>query len=206
MDICHLKNAELETKTPKTQWSICIPRRHCERWFWILCSIYRTRIISSISHGYHIQTARIRRTSNWRNIRLYPGNMKDAPKLLEIPKLECPDIWIRLLRHKWPKSWSSMAFIFVKHGRSSRSFWAKSVRSSFDRICMGKVIWENPITAQLGENFQLKILFRTPWKRNVLICVCGWHQILLERKKSIRCGKWSTKKSTWETQYLSLIM
>ena len=34
--------------------------------------------------------------------------MEDAPKLLKIPKPECPDIWIRLPRHKWPKSWSSM--------------------------------------------------------------------------------------------------
>ena len=34
--------------------------------------------------------------------------MEDAPKLLKIPKSECPDIWIRLPRYKWPKSWSSM--------------------------------------------------------------------------------------------------
>ena len=34
--------------------------------------------------------------------------MEDAYKLLKIPKSECPDIWIRLPRHKWPKSWSSM--------------------------------------------------------------------------------------------------
>ena len=34
--------------------------------------------------------------------------MKDAPILLKIPNLDCPDIWIRLPRHKWPKSWSSM--------------------------------------------------------------------------------------------------
>ena len=34
--------------------------------------------------------------------------MEDAPKLLKIPKSECPDIWIRLPRHKWPKSWSGM--------------------------------------------------------------------------------------------------
>ena len=33
--------------------------------------------------------------------------MEEAPKLLEIPKSECPDIWIRLPRHKWPKPWSS---------------------------------------------------------------------------------------------------
>ena len=34
--------------------------------------------------------------------------MEDAHKLLKIPKSECPDIWIRLPRHKWPKSRSSM--------------------------------------------------------------------------------------------------
>ena len=34
--------------------------------------------------------------------------MDDVPKLLKIRKSECPDIWIRLPRHKWPKSWSSM--------------------------------------------------------------------------------------------------
>ena len=37
-----------------------------------------------------------------------PVKMEDAPMLLKIPKSECPDIWIRLPRHKSPKSWSSM--------------------------------------------------------------------------------------------------
>ena len=34
--------------------------------------------------------------------------MEDASKKLKIPKSECPDFWIRLPKHKWPKSWSSM--------------------------------------------------------------------------------------------------
>ena len=34
--------------------------------------------------------------------------MENAPKILKIPTSECPDIWIRLSRHKWPKSWSNM--------------------------------------------------------------------------------------------------
>ena len=34
--------------------------------------------------------------------------MEDAHKLLKIPKSECPDIWLRLPRQKWPKSWSSI--------------------------------------------------------------------------------------------------
>ena len=35
--------------------------------------------------------------------------MEDAPRLFKIPKSECPDIWIRLPRHKWPKSLSGIA-------------------------------------------------------------------------------------------------
>ena len=49
--------------------------------------------------------------------------MEDAPKLLKIPKSECPDIWIRLPRDKWPKSWSSI-----------------SEKSSSGRTIMGKAI------------------------------------------------------------------
>ena len=30
--------------------------------------------------------------------------LEDAPRLLKNPKLECPDVWIRLPRHKWPES------------------------------------------------------------------------------------------------------
>ena len=73
----------------------------------------------------------------------------------------------------------------VQYGRPSRSSRAESVWSSFGRTFMAKAIWENPIAARI----------RTPWKRVVLICVCGWH---LERNKTlIRCGKYSIKKSIW---------
>ena len=34
--------------------------------------------------------------------------MEDAPRLLKIPKSECPDIWIPLPRHEQRKSWSSV--------------------------------------------------------------------------------------------------
>ena len=29
--------------------------------------------------------------------------MEDAPRLLKILKSACPDVWVRLPRHKWPK-------------------------------------------------------------------------------------------------------
>ena len=59
--------------------------------------------------------------------------MEDAQKLLEHSKSECPDIWIRLPRHKWPKSWSSMEDPVVP-------LEAESVRSSFGRTLVGKAI------------------------------------------------------------------
>ena len=36
------------------------------------------------------------------------SKMEDASTFSKIQKSECPDIWIHLPRHKWPKSWSSM--------------------------------------------------------------------------------------------------
>ena len=34
--------------------------------------------------------------------------MEDDPRLLRIPRSECPDVWIRLPSHKWPKSWMNI--------------------------------------------------------------------------------------------------
>ena len=72
--------------------------------------------------------------------------MEDAHKLVKIPKSECPDIWIRLPRHKWPKSWSSMEdpvvplhMILCGH--------------HFGRTVTGQPIFENPIATQYGRRF-----------------------------------------------------
>ena len=58
--------------------------------------------------------------------------MEDAHKLFKIPKSECPDIWIRLPRHNWAKSWSSMEDPVVQE---ERSVWP-----SFGKTVMGKAI------------------------------------------------------------------
>ena len=44
--------------------------------------------------------------------------VEDASRLLRIPKPECPDIWIRLPKHKWPKSWSNIEHPVVPFGRN----------------------------------------------------------------------------------------
>ena len=64
----------------------------------------------------------------------------------KIPKSECPDIWIRLPKHKWPKSWSNM-----EDPVCSRK---ESVRSPFDRIIVGKDNSRNSVRTRLGKSSQ----------------------------------------------------
>ena len=59
-------------------------------------------------HGYHLQIAGLRWTSSGRSIGLYPSKNGRCSHIIENSKSECPDIWIRPPRHKWPKSWSSI--------------------------------------------------------------------------------------------------
>ena len=114
MDICHLKNAELEAKHQKYKGRV----------------VLRGDVVKDDSGSYAVFTEQGSSASQMTAAKVMdiisrlPGlrmdkqrtqylfytqvKMEDAPKLLKILKSECPDIWIRLPRHKWPKSWSSM--------------------------------------------------------------------------------------------------
>ena len=153
-------------KAPKIQRSSCTPKWYCKRWYWILCSILWTRVISitndsSKSHGYHLQIARVRKTSSGCNISFRPDKNGRCSQIIENSQ-------IGMSRHLDSTTTTQMAKITVQYRRSSRSSWAKSVW-----LVMAKAIWENPIEVRLGEGFQLGMLIRTPWKRIFLICVDG---------------------------------
>ena len=136
MDICHLKNAELEAKHQKYKGRV----------------VLRGDIVKDNSGSYAVFTDQGSSAPQMTAAKIMdiisrlPGcdgqaadavsaytqvKLENAHKLLKIPKSECPDIWIRLPRHKWAK-------IMVQYGRSSRSSRAESVRSSFGRTIMGK--------------------------------------------------------------------
>ena len=112
MDICHLKNAELEAKHQKYKGRV----------------VLRGDIVKDDSGSYTVFTEQGSPASQITAAKMdiisrVPGcagqaadavsactqaKMEDAPKSLKIPNSECPDIWIRLPRHKMPKSCSSM--------------------------------------------------------------------------------------------------
>ena len=103
--------------------------------------------------------------------------MEDAPKLLKMPKSECPDIWIRLPRHKWPKSWSSMEDPVVP-----------LERNLYGHLLAG-LLWENQFE---------KVLLKYGWEK-----VPNWECLLINREKKIIlvcvCGRYQTG---WkETKY-----
>ena len=113
MDICHLKNAELEAKHQKYKGRV----------------VLRSDIVKDDSGSYAVFTEQGSSASQMTAAKIMdiisrlPGYARQAAdavsaftqvkngrcsQIIKNPKSEYPDIWIRLPRHKWPKSWSSM--------------------------------------------------------------------------------------------------
>ena len=113
----------------------------------------------SKSHGFHIQTARVRRTSSWCNFCLYPGTIGRCSQTFENSKSVCPDIWIRLPRHKWPKSWSSMEDPVVPLERN---------------------LYGHHLTGLLWERQFEKILLKHGWEK-----VSNWECLFVHRQKGL---------------------
>ena len=86
--------------------------------------------------------------------------MEDAHKLRkQYPKSECPDIWIRLPRHKWPKSWSSMEDPVVPHERN---------------------LYGHPVAGLLWERQFEKIPLKYGWEK-----VSNWECLFVHREKGL---------------------
>ena len=83
----------------------------------------------------------------------------NAQKLLKIPKSECPDIWIRLPRHKWPKSWSSMEDRVVSFERNLYG------------LSLAGLLWERQFE---------KILLKHGWEK-----VPNWEYLFAHREKRL---------------------
>ena len=85
--------------------------------------------------------------------------IQHAPKLLKIPKSECPDIWIRLPRHKWPKSWSCIEDPVVP-----------LERNLYGHLLV-ELLWERQFE---------KILLKYGWEK-----VSNWECLFVHREKGL---------------------
>ena len=125
--------------------------------------------------------------------------MEDAPKLLNIPKSECPDFWIRLPRHKWPKSWSSIEDPVVP---LERNLYGHPLAGLLWERQFENIHWDT-----VGRRFPIGNAYSYTVKKGYSYLCLWMTSNWLERNRTlIRCGHYSTKKSIWENQHLSLIM
>ena len=164
MDICHLKNAELEAKHQKYKGRV----------------VLRGDIVKDNSGSYAVFTEQGSSASQMTAAKIMdiisrlPGcdgqaadavsaytqvKMEDAHKLLKIPKSECPDIWIRLPRHKWPKSWSSMEDPVVPLERN---------------------LYGHPLAGLLWERQFEKVLLKHGWEK-----IPNWECLFVHREKGL---------------------
>ena len=114
--------------------------------------------------------------------------MEDAPTLLNIRKSECPDIWIRLPKHKWPTTWSSVKDPVVP---------------------LELNLYGHPLAGLLWERQFEKVLLEHGWEKVPNCELIGkkdekyW---LLGNKVLTPYGKYSWKTLIWENRHHSLTM
>ena len=80
--------------------------------------------------------------------------MEDVPTLLKNPKSECPDIWICLPRHNWPKSWCSMEDPVVP---LERNLYGHPLAGLLWERQFEKILLQHG----LGDGFQMGMFIRT---------------------------------------------
>ena len=155
MDLCHLRNSELDPQYQKYKGRV----------------VLRGDVVKDDSRSYAVFTEKGSSASRMTAAKVMdiisrlPGcagqaadavsayaqaKMEDAPTLLKFPKSECPDIWIRPPKHKWPKSWSSIEDPAVPLERN---------------------LFGHPLTGLLWERQFEKVLWEHGWEK-VSNCEC----------------------------------
>ena len=182
MDICHLKNADLEAKRKKYKGRVVF-RGDIVKDNYGSCAVFTeqgssasqmtaAKIMDIISRLPGCAGQAADAVSAYTQVK-----MEEAHKLLKIPKSECPDIWIRLPRHKWPKSWSSMEDPVVPLERN---------------------LYGHPLAGLLWERQFEKILLKFGWEK-----VPNWECLFVHREKGLFLSVYvDDKKLTGKKQNL----
>ena len=149
MDLCHLKNSELEPRYQQYKGRV----------------VLRGDIAKDDSGSYAVFTengssaSQITAAKVIDIISRLPGcagqaadatsantqiKMEDAPTLLKIQRSDCPDIWTRLPKHKWPKSWSSMEdpIVPLKRHLYGHPLAGLLRELQFEKVLLKKYGWE----------------------------------------------------------------
>ena len=173
MVICHLKNAELEPKLQSTMAELCS-----------MVTLYKTTLepaqffTEQGSSASQMTAAKVMDVSA--RLPACDGQaadalsaytqekLKDGPRLLKIPKSECPDVWIRLPKHKWLRSWEYIEDLVVPLERN---------------------LYGHPLAGLLWERQFEKALMELGWKE-----VPNWECLFVHRQQGHFLSVWLTSK------------
>ena len=191
MDICHLKNAELEAKHQKYKGRV----------------VLRGDIVKDDSGSYAVFTEQGSSASQMTAAQVMDiisrlsgcvgqaadavsastqVKLEDAPKLLEIPKSECPDIWIRLPRYVYHDTHRP------NHGplwKTQSFFLSEICMVIFWQDCYGKGNLRKSFWSTVGRRYPIAYSYTVKKGSSYL---CKWMaSYWLERNNIlIRCGKY----------------
>ena len=175
MDICHLKNSELEPTFQKYKGRVVLRRdivKDASGSYAVFGSsasqMTAAKVMDVIARLLGCAGQAADAVSPYTQVK-----MENAPSLLKIPKSTFLDSSTK----------TQMTELMVQHGRPSRSSRAKCVRSSSGRTIMGKAIRDSSIGARLGKSSELGMFLRSPTKRTILIRVCGRRKTCWEETK-----------------------
>ena len=129
MDICHLKNGELEAKHQNYKgWVVCSDATF-QKTILVLMrySLKKGSSAPQLREAKVVETARMRRTSSWRMICFYSGKKWGCSKIIESSK-------IVMSRHLDSSTTTQMAKIMVQYG------WPQSFLLS--EICV-VILWQD---------------------------------------------------------------
>ena len=146
-------------KAPKVQRSSCTPRWYFKRRLRILRSIHWTRIFSiwndsSKSHGYHLQTARMLRTSNGRSVCLYPSENGRSSQIIE---------------NSQNLNVQTFGFVYTDTNGLNHGPTLKNQLFQLKRICM-VILWQDWLST-VGRKFPFGNVFFVHRQRGLFLCM-----------------------------------
>ena len=190
MDLCHLKNSELEPQYQKYKGRV----------------VLRGEIVKDDSGAYAAFTEQGSSASQMTAAKVMdilstlPGcsgqtadavsaktkvKKEDASSLFKIPKSECPDIWIRLPKHKWAKSRSSAEDPVVPLERNLHGHPLAGLQ------------WERQFEKVLSEHGWEQVPQKKDYSSLCMLTIYNWQA---KQKTWNRLGKFWWKTLIWKNQ------
>ena len=153
MDLCHLKNAELakHLQEYKRQPVLRCDNVKDEGWYRAVFTEHGASASQMAAATFLDAMTKLLGMAGETSdaISAYTRvTMTEAPRLLRMPKEECPEMWIRIPPRQIPTGGDNIE-------DQSGTCWKKLMWSPTGRPCLGKKMWRSDFRKRMGGKYQL---------------------------------------------------